>query len=1198
MGMDESLYEEFQDFFERTKLEESLIEKFNSYIDYDGDEKEFLNTINKSNTIEDLYKFEYLYNKLIKSEKNEYARKLIEFLYKVAGARTFRAISGEYSSISRRHIDSLKEIGVTNEVIYTMYLESTIENKYLGRLYFLDLKNIEEECEKNPEDFKKIEKNYELSEKALILLKSAYCATKNIKKDEIYSIFLKDLENYEIDNIGNIFLNVNKDFQEEINSFIKSNKSFEEASDLILKLKSCGYNKEEASFIIQMAIINVNNSNIIKRLLKLFGTTYCSAFCNMAIPENSSEELNKIFDIPFDEHLAWYVGKNYEPTYHDRIANLEVVLKKKYNENPEGYKRAIALSELGQANYLMFFIMDDENREEYIKAIEKNVLISLKRALNQKKSNIQEEIDLICEFILGNKSFNEIEKAIDTIYGDEVYRYKGPKDIVADGLELLKRAGDEDFFGRAFIVISLINEGGIVRYLMNKKYDSSLENDYQKKNYLDIYYLYEKYNLSYEREMQFVNDLIETIRYEFFDDYISKLLEKDRETFINEIANLFPSVRGILLQCIFSEKTLKNAEDLSKYFGDSSKGVRDKIVFCFKDCGFEYYDIIKAKLSGKKVSERETSLRIIEEWKQNNIIPASSMESVKEDIKALLSKEKNQKLRNLANSILDVEEDSEISNDEMVKNIVRGSKKSSFEWLELDNIPEMRFIAKEDEGDMNYLVHSTNILSKKLSFAEKCSEEYIRALLLCYSKENKPFISKDAQRLSKEINKEDLEMLANYVFDKWVESGEENRKKWAAFFGIIYGGNSIIDKVKREILDLSKKKKLALVGDLIKALALTGTPSALLVVDGISRKFKYTSVKEKAKEALVFAANEMGITQDELSDRIVPNLGFDKYGYRRFSYGEREFTVVLTHDMELSIYDEDGKKYKKMPVPGKRDDEEIAKESYSEFKALKKEIKDISSIQKIRFEAALSKERRWKISAWKENFVHNPIMNIFAIGLIWGEYKDGKLVNTFRYLGDGTFTTIDDEELDLTDDSLIGLIHPLELTTEELEGWKNQLEDYEINQPINQLNRKIFKVTDDEALEKSFTGLGGRVVRGNSFAEKLLAQGWKRGDNIDSGYYCELLKEDLSLNIGVQLNVESISMYYMDEESTIYDMRFYDIEKTKKIMNTTGYIKESDAVTLCEVPEKFFSEAVYDVEKASEGYERVEEKWKEDIWRN
>ena len=33
--------------------------------------------------------------------------------------------------------------------------------------------------------------------------------------------------------------------------------------------------------------------------------------------------------------------------------------------------------------------------------------------LNQKKSNIQEEIDLICEFILGNKSFNEIEKAID-----------------------------------------------------------------------------------------------------------------------------------------------------------------------------------------------------------------------------------------------------------------------------------------------------------------------------------------------------------------------------------------------------------------------------------------------------------------------------------------------------------------------------------------------------------------------------------------------------------------------------------------------------------------------------------------------------------------------------------------------------------------------------------------------------------------
>ena len=69
------------------------------------------------------------------------------------------------------------------------------------------------------------------------------------------------------------------------------------------------------------------------------------------------------------------------------------------------------------------------------------------------------------------------------------------------------------------------------------------------------------------------------------------------------------------------------------------------------------------------------------------------------------------------------------------------------------------------------------------------------------------------------------------------------------------------------------------------------------------------------------------------------------------------------------------------------------------------------------------------------------IMQQFAISLIWGEYKEGKLVAMFRYMEDGTFNTIDEEEHELTPDTVIGLIHPLELSEEEeiMEGTARRL---------------------------------------------------------------------------------------------------------------------------------------------------------------
>ncbi len=87
----------------------------------------------------------------------------------------------------------------------------------------------------------------------------------------------------------------------------------------------------------------------------------------------------------------------------------------------------------------------------------------------------------------------------------------------------------------------------------------------------------------------------------------------------------------------------------------------------------------------------------------------------------------------------------------------------------------------------------------------------------------------------------------------------------------------------------------------VNALALSPVSEALLKVDGIASKFKFRQVKAAAAKALEFAAGQLGITREELSDRIVPDLGFNERMERVFDYGARSFTVSITPELEIQF---------------------------------------------------------------------------------------------------------------------------------------------------------------------------------------------------------------------------------------------------------------------------------------------------------
>ena len=170
-------------------------------------------------------------------------------------------------------------------------------------------------------------------------------------------------------------------------------------------------------------------------------------------------------------------------------------------------------------------------------------------------------------------------------------------------------------------------------------------------------------------------------------------------------------------------------------------------------------------------------------------------------------------------------------------------------------------------------------------------------------------------------------------------------------------------------------------------------------------------------------------------------------------------------------------------------------------------------------------------------------MNIFAQKLIWGVYdENGNLIESFRYMEDGTFNTVDEEEYTLKENNLITLVHPSELDYETISKWKTQLSDYEIVQPIEQLDFKYEEITEQDISEDKIHSLNSKTIKAGVLMSLANKYDMARGEALDGGSFFEYILKDTYLNISVHVTFEY--MYFgmdADENVEFGDIEFYEI---------------------------------------------------------
>jgi len=238
-----------------------------------------------------------------------------------------------------------------------------------------------------------------------------------------------------------------------------------------------------------------------------------------------------------------------------------------------------------------------------------------------------------------------------------------------------------------------------------------------------------------------------------------------------------------------------------------------------------------------------------------------------------------------------------------------------------------------------------------------------------------------------------------------------------------------------------------------------GTPYSMSLVEGLSQSLHDESYRRHARNLLDSWRDTMGFDEEEFGDFAVPDFGLDERGRRIFDYGKRQVQLDVKgrNDLELTDLSTD-KTYKSMPPAKKSDDRDQVKIAKDEYNVIKKPLAATFAKQNIRMERAMNHRRAWTHERWRAHMMGHPVLGHLSRRLIW-EVLDASGEPSAQGSVDeeGNLIDLDMEPIELDPSCSLRLLHPATLDEDDHNAWSEQLADFEIIQPFDQMGRGVFR---------------------------------------------------------------------------------------------------------------------------------------------
>lgn len=317
---------------------------------------------------------------------------------------------------------------------------------------------------------------------------------------------------------------------------------------------------------------------------------------------------------------------------------------------------------------------------------------------------------------------------------------------------------------------------------------------------------------------------------------------------------------------------------------------------------------------------------------------------------------------------------------------------------------------------------------------------------------------------------------------------------------------------------------------LIGMLAWIEHPSATQLMLSVGSRFRTKSFQEEAVRQAEALAERNNWTLAELSDRTVDSAGFDEDGEMELDYGGRRFTAGLTADLNVALFNEEGKKIASLPEPRQADDPDLAKQAKKTLAGIKKQLKNTVEQQTDRLYEALCTERDWSFEDWELYLNRHPVLRRLVQRLVWVEMDGDAVKQLFRPLEDGSLTDVDDEEVTVAPGARVRLAHDWLLEDAQVAKWQQHLADYEVKPLFQQLGKGRYALPAGKA-GATIDDFEGHLIESFTLRGRATKLGYTRGQAGDGGWFTDYVKRFPTL--GLEALIEFTGSPLPEESRTV-----------------------------------------------------------------
>jgi hypothetical protein len=342
-----------------------------------------------------------------------------------------------------------------------------------------------------------------------------------------------------------------------------------------------------------------------------------------------------------------------------------------------------------------------------------------------------------------------------------------------------------------------------------------------------------------------------------------------------------------------------------------------------------------------------------------------------------------------------------------------------------------------------------------------------------------------------------------------------------------------------------------------------GSDLAIMHIAALARKLPFAALKARASACVEEIARDRKLSRDRLEDRIVPTFDFDANGKRELTYGGQTYTISLDERLSPVLLDAEGRVVRDLPKTASAAPDDLAMRK--EWTALKKQMRDFTTVQRARLESAMASGRHWFLDEFETFIVGHPLIGILARNLLWAASPIEGDDILFGLL-EGAYVDIDGNAAAIPATATVRIAHRLSIDDDELRAWTRAFAERE--PPFSQLDRVTYVLEESEAAESTLTRFNGSPVQESAFANRLRKQGWDRGPVEDAGIYYEHSKVFERPNLRAVIEHDGIAIGYRqaDNHVGVLACRFFPNDGAYRGRGDIGLrLRDVDAIALSEV---------------------------------